>query len=139
MEWIYDDGGRRAAGFQGSAGDCAVRSAAIVTGRPYREVYDVAQGIARGKRKNIGKHSVRNGTTKATTRKLMEALGLEWTPTMFIGSGCQIHLRAAELPEGRIVVSTSKHITAVLDGVIHDTHDPSRNGTRCVYGYWAAV
>jgi hypothetical protein len=23
-----------------------------------------------------------------------------------------------------------------IDGVIHDTHDPSRNGTRFVYGYW---
>ena len=30
----------------------------------------------------------------------------------------------------------SRHITAVVDGVIHDTHDPSRKGTRCVYGYW---
>jgi len=25
----------------------------------------------------------------------------------------------------------------VLDGVIHDTHDPSRGGRRCVYGYWS--
>jgi hypothetical protein len=24
----------------------------------------------------------------------------------------------------------------VIDGVIHDTHDCSRGGTRCVYGYW---
>lgn len=24
------------------------------------------------------------------------------------------------------------------DGVIRDTHDPSRDGTRCVYGYWTA-
>lgn len=41
-----------------------------------------------------------------------------------------------ELPPGRLVVSVSKHLTAVVDGVIHDRYDPSRDGTRCVYGYW---
>jgi hypothetical protein len=25
---------------------------------------------------------------------------------------------------------------AVIDGVIHDTYDPSRDGKRCVYGYF---
>ena len=24
----------------------------------------------------------------------------------------------------------------MIDGVIHDTYDPTRGGTRCVYGYW---
>jgi hypothetical protein len=24
----------------------------------------------------------------------------------------------------------------VIDGVVHDTHDPRRGGTRCVYGYY---
>jgi hypothetical protein len=24
----------------------------------------------------------------------------------------------------------------VIDGVLHDTHDCTRGGTRCVYGYW---
>ncbi len=55
---------------------------------------------------------------------------------MAIGSGCTVHLRIGELPAGRLVVSLSKHMTAVIDGVIHDTYDPSRGGTRCVYGYW---
>jgi hypothetical protein len=44
--------------------------------------------------------------------------------------------RNGELPIGRLIVSVSKHLVAVVDGVIHDTHDPSRAGTRCVYGYW---
>lgn len=26
--------------------------------------------------------------------------------------------------------------TAVIDDAIHDTYDPSRNGTRCVHGYF---
>lgn len=57
---------------------------------------------------------------------------------MQIGQGCEVHLRADELPPGRLIVSVSKHVTAVINGVIHDTHDPSRDGTRCVCGYFSA-
>ena len=27
-------------------------------------------------------------------------------------------------------------MVCVIDGVIHDNHNPSRGGTRCVYGYY---
>ena len=30
----------------------------------------------------------------------------------------------------------SGHLAAVIDGVVHDIHDCSRDGTRCVYGYF---
>ncbi len=75
-------------------------------------------------------------TAEAYERMFMNSLGWAWTPTMQIGSGCTVHFRADELPSGRLVVSVAKHLTAVIDGVIHDTHDCSRRGTRCVYGYW---
>jgi len=45
-------------------------------------------------------------------------------------------LKKDELPSGTLIVSCSKHITVVKDGVLHDTYDCSRRGTRCVYGYW---
>jgi hypothetical protein len=67
----------------------------------------------------------------------MKELGFTWTPTMTIGSGCTVHLRADELPSGRLVCSVSNHNVAVIDGVIHDTYDCSRKGSRCVYGYWS--
>jgi hypothetical protein len=139
MTYVYDDGGRAAAGYKGETGDCVVRAIAIATELPYQEVYDnineIAKGERTGKRKR-GKSNARLGVYKGTIRKYMEALGWEWTPTMQIGSGCQVHLRADELPVGRLVVSVSKHSVAVIDGVVHDTHDPSRDGTRCVYGYF---
>lgn len=47
-----------------------------------------------------------------------------------------VHLRDGELPMGRLIVSVSRHLVAVIDGVIYDTHNCSRNGTRCVYGFW---
>jgi hypothetical protein len=139
LKFQFNDGGRKAAGYKGRAGDCVVRAVAIATELPYREVYDRVNKLAArertGKRKR-GKSNARTGVYKNTTRRLLESLGWRWTPTMEIGSGCKVHLRADELPAGRLIVSVSGHLTAVVDGVVHDTHDPSRRGTRCVYGYW---
>jgi len=55
---------------------------------------------------------------------------------MKIGSGCTVHLKKDELPKGRVIASLSKHLVAVIDGIIYDTYDCSQNGTRCVYGYY---
>jgi hypothetical protein len=70
---------------------------------------------------------------------LMVEWGFVWVPTMSIGSGCKVHLRADELPAGRLVVSVSNHYTTMIDGVINDTWNPDRGGDRCVYGYWKLV
>lgn len=141
--WVFDDGGRAAAGFHGSTGDCVVRSCAIAMQRPYGEVYaEIADLMARmpktKRRKDAGRRSARNGVY--TKSKLfvdwMETQGWRWTPTMRIGSGCTVHVRPDQLPSGRLIVAVSKHYTTLIDGVIHDTHDPSRRGERCVYGFW---
>jgi hypothetical protein len=135
----FDDGGRAAAGYRGKAGDCVVRAIAIATQRPYQEIYERVNRAAlrerTGKRKR-GISNARTGVYKSSIHRVMQELGWEWTPTMQIGSGCTVHLRSDELPAGRLVVSVSKHLTAVIDGVICDTHDCSRRGMRCVYGYW---
>jgi hypothetical protein len=141
MHWIYDDGGRAAAGYRGLTRDCATRAIAIATGLPYQEVYDRINAAAarerRGSRKRGISHA-RTGVYGPTMRRVMQSLGWQFRATMHIGSGCTVHLRDGELPSGHLVVNVSKHFTAVIDGVIHDTHDPSRNGTRCVYGYWTS-
>jgi len=140
MPWMYDDGGRAAAGYTGRTGDCVARAIAIATQLPYQQIYDGINQAAHGERtgtKKRGTSSARLGVYKRTTRTYLAKLGWTWTATMQIGAGCTVHLDAGELPQGRIIVSVSKHLTAVLDGVIHDTHDPSRGGRRCVYGYWS--
>ena len=139
MKFNYNDGGRADAGFKGTTGDCVCRAIAIATERPYREIYDMINEFAKsertGKRKK-GKSNARTGVYKGTIKKVMEYLGWTWIPTMTIGSGCKVHLREDELPKGRIVCSLSKHETALIDGVLNDTYDCSRDGTRCVYGYY---
>lgn len=165
MDFIHDDGGRAATGYQGSTSDCVVRSISIATGKPYQEVYVAINALAEheriGKRKKRISNS-RTGVYKNTYRKYLTSIGWEFVPTMSIGSGCKVHLHDGELPMGRLIVSVSKHMTCVIDGVIHDTYDPRRevamfkpdrgqelkanqgrnqNGVytiqrRCVYGYW---
>ncbi len=141
MEWQYDDGGRAAAGYKGDCRDCVVRAIAIATGVPYQEVYDelnTMAGAERTGKKKRSKSSSRNGVYKRTYKKyLEEKLGWTWHACMGIGTGCKVHLREGEVPmNGAIIVRLSGHLSAVVDGVVRDKFDPSRNGWRCVYGYW---
>lgn len=140
MQFIRNDGGRLAAGFKGTAGDCVVRAVAIATEQPYQVVYDaLSQGCRTQRVTCRAKASARDGvnTGRKWFKDYMVSLGWKWTPTMLIGSGCKVHLRDNELPTGRLIVALSKHYTVVIDGAIHDTHDPQRGGQRCVYGYWS--
>lgn len=149
MPWEFHDGGRAAAGFRGRTGDCVTRSIAIAADLPYRTVYDALKvqvdwwrttsrskaakaSLARGSRE------VRDGTPAEAYKPYLTELGFTWTPTMRPGSGTRVHLAAGELPDGRLIARCSGHLCAVIDGVIYDIHDPGRDGTRAVYGYWTA-
>ena len=136
-----NDGGREAAGFKGSTGDCVVRAVTIATQQDYLTVYDtLSKGCRTQRRSSRSKvrRSARSGVDvkRKWFRDYMASLEWIWTPTMSIGSGCTVHLRSDELPPGRLIVAVSKHYTTMIDGVIHDLYDPSREETRCVYGYW---
>jgi hypothetical protein len=142
MEFVFNDGGRVDAGYKGLTGDCVTRAVTIASGLPYQQVYD---RLAVGNyTQRASKHTPKQSRTAReginTKRKwfkdYMVELGFIWTATMQIGSGCTVHLLKDELPTGTLIVSVSKHYTVVVDGVLHDTHNPSREGTRCVYGYW---
>ena len=147
---VHDDGGRSRYFRGGMVGDCVTRSIAIATERDYKEVYDALFDLIREFKEGRSRHAKaikvkkigacgttpRNGVPKKVIRKYMESIGWAWFPTMEIGSGCQVHLRSDELPKGRLVVSVSRHLTAMIDGVIHDTFNCSKRGQRCVYGYY---
>jgi hypothetical protein len=142
MQWVYDDGGRAAAGYQGGTRDCVCRAVAIATGMDYQEVYDGLNAIAGTERitkPHRKRSNARTGVRKETARRYMASLGWTWVPAMFVGQGCTVHLAPGELPAGRLVVKLARHQTAVIDGVIHDTYDPSRDGRRAVYGYYSKL
>lgn len=129
MEWVYDDGGRSMYFTATKVGDCVTRAIAIATNKDYKEVYNEIKRL-------IGK-TPRNGVYKQDTKKIMEHFGGAWVSCSGIGVKKRTHLESKELPlQGRLIAQVSKHTTCIIDGVIHDTYDPSRGGKRMVYGYW---
>ena len=123
-----------------------MRSIAIAADLPYMKVYEdlrhANESYAQLKNDRLAKRlsakgsSPRNGNHRNVFHDYILAQGFEWVPTMRVGAGCQVHLRPDELPNGVLIAKVSKHLTAIIDGVIHDTQNPSRGGTRCVYGYY---
>lgn len=144
-QFMVENDGGRSEHFKGRTGDCVTRAIAIAAEKPYKEVYDAlferAKEFAKGRSKAakvVAKDpSPRNGVRKEIYKDYLEnELGWTWVPLMGIGTGCTIHARGDELPKGRLILRLSKHLTAMIDGVLHDTYDCTREGTRGVYGYW---
>lgn len=144
LPWEFDDGGRHEAGRKGRTGDCVVRAIAIANEQDYEQVYQEMMADIRGfrdrtrrARPELKSSSPARGVPPQVYRRYLDETGWEWHPTMTIGQGCTVHLARNEVPmRGRLIVRLSRHLTAVVDGVIRDTYDPGRDGTRCVYGYW---
>jgi hypothetical protein len=140
-EFIQNDGGRSAAGFLGTTGDCVCRAIAIASNKPYKEIYDMINELSKCEpitKRMRRRSNARTGVYKSTYVKIIHKLGGRWIPCMSIGSGCTVHLTPSELPNtGRHILRVSKHFCAWIDGKLHDTYDCSREGTRCVYGYWS--
>lgn len=130
MKFTYNDGGSGTSKNR----DCVVRAIAIATEQKYTDVRDRVNYLADNE--YFDGSDANDGVHKKLYKDYLTSLGWKWTPTMGIGTGCKVHLHDGELPMGRLVVSVSRHLVAVIDGVINDTFDCSRNGTRCVYGYW---
>jgi hypothetical protein len=94
LELQINDGGRAAAGYKGKAGDCVVRSIAIVTNLPYQKIYDdlykaneefrttSRTKLARSlKQKN---DSPRSGTHRVVVKKYLELFNPSEDPDIII-------------------------------------------------------
>jgi hypothetical protein len=155
--FVKDDGGRSrsglARGCKDETGDCVARAISIATEKPYREVHDaltlgkvhdVAAGSdawARWARRRGGVRSFHadHGVTDAVYGSYLQSLGWRFVSTQELPRGRGVHLRADELPRGRLIVQLYRHLVAVVDGVIHDTNDCSDEGRRRIRGYWTVA
>jgi hypothetical protein len=139
MRVVITDGGRSNYFQKENVRDCVTRAIALATGLDYKKVYDDLNELAKLERKGKRKRRVSNsreGVYRTTYEKYLKKLGWNFVPLMSIGSGCKCHLTESELPEGTIICRLSHHLVCVKDRVIYDTYDCSREGTRCVYGYF---
>jgi hypothetical protein len=165
--WVKDDGGRSRSGFghsrrstsgiarghKDTVGDCVARAIAIATQKPYREVHDAlivanvryiavseeAWANHARRRGGIRLFHADHGAYSEAFGPYLKTLGWKHTSTKELPRGKGVHLRADELPSGRLIVELPRHLVAVIDGVIHDTHDCSDEGRCRVQGYWTCV
>jgi hypothetical protein len=145
-EFVKTDGGAGAAGHGDHSGDCVARAIAIATGKPYLEVFEVlkeryAHYVKRYPRSHIAKDDARrrsepieNGCYEEIYGPYLKSLG--WQHTRIRE---RVYLRAGALPSGRLIVDLDRHLTTLIDGVIHDAYDSGGHGRRPVYGYWSSL
>ena len=144
MEFLYNDGGRSDYFRASDVKDCVTRALAIATGNDYKAIYDELNLLAKSERRGCKKRKIsdsRSGVYRVTYDKYLVSHGWRWRPVMTIGGGCKLRLNEIELESyglmsGTYILRLSKHLTVIRDGVINDTYDPSRDGSRCVYGYY---
>jgi hypothetical protein len=123
---IHDDGGRMAAGFLTTAGDCAVRAVAIASGRPYEFVYDELSRLEnaspdKGVRSNESfvRWMDANGFRLIKQRKLVRLTYRRFKRGRYVVTAlCRGMI---DKPSGLLV----GHAFAVIDGVVHDTLRPT--------------
>lgn len=140
--FITDDGGRAAAGFKGSAGDCGVRAAALATRGDYKAVYDALHASqkafkAKSRRKAVKSRSAspRDGVWREVMHEYMTAAGAEWVPLSEIGGEViRVQDVARRWPTERIVMRLGKHYSAMIAGTNHDTWE--QHPEKRVYGIW---
>ena len=112
----YDDGGRKGAGRK-TKGDCVARAMALITQRPYEECY---RRLANAQKDAGFARSANSGVSKKVSRRVFEEAGLVKVKQ---GRGNKLTLSEAHARYGNCVVSTRRHVIALIDGAVHDTWD----------------
>jgi hypothetical protein len=146
-EFVEDDGGRAAAGYGESSGDCVARAITIATGKPYAEVFEALKAahdryvkrlhpggdaaIAEERRRT---EPVHNGCSETVYGRYLRSLGWQYTRIRE-----RLCLRAGALSSGRLIVALDHHLVALIDGVIRDTYDSGGARKRPVKGYWRSA
>lgn len=136
MKWVYDDPSSRY--FETHENDSISRSISIATGISYDRVQAMLDKYI--ERECLDDKYVNNSRLKLRKEvapMFLKDLGYSWICKMQFSGGCKFHLKDGELPKDKtLIVNISKHFTCVKNGIIHDLYDPSRDGTRAVYGYY---
>lgn len=123
-----NDGGRSKSLRPKEQRDCTVRCVAIAFGMTYDLAYDIL--AAAGRRENKGL-AFRKWLGK---RKTFNRFRITWES--FPAEKGQRRMNpvtfAKTFKRGRFICRTAKHVYAVLDGVVQDTHP--EYDERCIYG-----
>jgi phosphatidylserine/phosphatidylglycerophosphate/cardiolipin synthase-like enzyme len=113
MQFVYDDGGRTAAGYKGKTGDCVCRAVAITLERLYHDVYVELTELGWMDRPYVfdtdGLIRPRSDTM-AVLREYMAELGWRW-----MGHGGVLHAKAIVADDEAVFVTSANLTEAALD------------------------
>ena len=124
IKFNENDGGRQEAGYKGQTYDCVIRSIAITSDIPYKEVYKELQERQKAfSEKNFPNkkraQSVRSGVYTSVWVDYVAELGYKQIP---VDSGVTSW---DDIPKaGKLLIRVPQHLSCVMDGIIHDTWDP---------------
>lgn len=100
--------------------DCVIRSLSVLTNRSWREVYNELTDLA-------GDVGLMFDRVEFVEDYLDDRYDRQCHYSKTIGEF------AREYPYGRYAVTMNGHITAIIDGVIIDTFNPSNRVMRCAW------
>jgi hypothetical protein len=128
-DWfVYDDGGRSESRRPKSKNDCTVRALAIATFQTYDDAYEFW-----AKRGRIPHRAFDNRTIKLNFEKHFEWPWISFPAVK--GEKRMSHPQFEhEHPTGIYILKEAGHVSAVVNGVLHDTFQPWEG--RCIYGAW---
>lgn len=138
MNWVYDDGGRIAAGLKPHhlqkrlAGDCVIRAMAIVCQYDYTILRLTCNEIVR----QVGHCGLYNSTLgypRYVYGRLLRHYGYRYFSTYGTGVSRVRHFADREQFPHNYILACPRHLTAVMEGDLHDIWDCQE---LRVYGYW---
>ena len=100
--------------------DCTLRAISLLTGKSWNEVYEELSRLAN-----------RDGLMMDSVVFIENYLDNKYPRECHYSK--TIGEFAKEYPFGKYAVTTLGHITAIIDGVIYDTFDPSNRVMRCAW------
>ena len=106
--------------FKNDIEDCVIRCLSVLTNRSWRSVYDELSDLA-------GDVGLMFDDVEFVEDYLDDRYERECHYSKKVGEF------AREYPWGRYAVTMNNHITAIIDGVIYDTFDPSNRIMRCAW------
>lgn len=131
LGYEHDDGGRSAAGFKGTTGDCCTRAIAIAAGLDYRQVYDAmaeamkangyaASGNAYATRKRKAPRQRGQRNARRVQDDVLASFG--FTKVKLPKGNRPTYAEAHDL-YGDCIVTTVKHFAALVGGDLRDIFD----------------
>ena len=118
IDYVPDDGGRATAGYKGTAGDCVARALVILTGGDYKQIY---RDLAQANKVKAGRpRSARNGVSKKAYESVFRDYGLV---KVQLPEGPRPTLSEAHRLYGDCIVTTARHMAAMINGALRDTSD----------------